>query len=1598
MALPSPTVAVFTQAVAAQFADRPTLRGVVSQMLRDSILRKYPPLDLDPVHVRLAEPGINGGWLLHPFLDKALAFMASGETVDFSKKYDSAWYLSHAETPAKMIKLPSGSPVDMAHIESAVRELQTEVFIAFQEALADFWQQPGDTGTSRWQWLGDLLRNALRTSALRQTDLSAAHRAMLNQLLAHPDNHERVSLPPEGDPVHAYTLETTLTRANTRVTVQEVDILLVKNSHVLLCRVDSKIEPYASLDAFGQTWGQTLERRYDAGSIVWKRFEPDGNIFDTQAALLLNQQLEDLALIKPLAGESVAQLEQRYAAVTDLVPRLADLPTLPAEQGRRMKTSLPDWLGTITAEQRFTYLQHLIELANVKKTTEGRHYLDGITDLHTYAAEALQKQMQLDHPRSPPYKADELKLTFAVAVGILEGGYVTRVSMTLTELAVKNLAGKPKGQMSIQHTGEQSIEHWLDPTYVETLVQSVDIGRNYPKWLKDQLLGVTDDARRREQLFAAQMNVQLPLQAVELWTRQQSGFTRQGYRYVAAVVKLTCADRQVDGQEIVMRPLAFLRKPGAKPDTVADMFLIEPREPHTGTVVLYRPQHLQTLMEFASSEALLEAIAQPGDLQQSVLTWLSNGARAIYDHGGFREPHLQRFIGVGDEAAPLLKPAPAALARDESASELLQFLDTGRLMEYLYGSYTRTLVELGNRESTSNAESRWAVIMEGTWLLFNTVLLPLLRGPAMLAGWMLQISASLINDIPALSSSDPTAKEAAWIDLLMNLGLVLLHGATHLKLPATGENRSRLALTTLRRRASALAHAPARIEQSSVGLPSEPPGSGKTLIDFNLSTARGGSTERLFQQLLDLKVPWPENLPEPVAVGPFKGLYRIGDLWHASVRGRLFQVTIVSGFGEVFIVHPKLARRGGVKLKTDGRGRWDLDEGLKLEGGGRDQRRQQLRTTTRARLEELNGEKAVIVARLKPLDTAETNAQTRLNSARTDFEAQQSALALAYTERQAARGTGIKPATARHAAQLEKTQTSLRALRIAFEVLKRTFTNALPVRQELVSNLNQAIALDNTPSLVKERGSAAMDIAKRQFEIRNEVRKQGQNRKISTQGEEIDALKHRMGRDMNVGNVASYFEYVDYEQDQLRQMDALIDETNTLETIWEEMSQRSAAEKASVDKAIGNIHQPELFFSRNLKLHRIESLRELSINRSAGGMSDAVAYTGKALLAPDLDLAIASHMEVQSSRGYSIEERIDVLETVTRQYERSMDLARALQQTDERFHRPAYLTRLLESLGQAHTSAQDELGALINESQAIPAQSVSRPSFMRRKPSSKRVIKTRDSGWLVGDIARDGSDLVEVSDDFSGKVLGTFHQHVEEDLYVEVKTAPPPAGPTPAQRPAATLRHIGRALVEDSQKLMQEVARQVQQALSDPVLLESKVPADWEHMLDQKAGSLDALAEELKTASAQSDESRPEIESLQHQAKALREAGERHRADIYKKQRPTFDKLYWLKMHGFVDIVPVFRRRLVGPRDYLTEFAIKDAHNQQDLWFAHFHYSSDIGADAAAGHLKSVAQKNLGLNTQLRQAASSQEVTWIWRGRFSAQASERLFFPTANVD
>ncbi|PWE38374.1 hypothetical protein C9I50_22455 [Pseudomonas prosekii] len=1557
---------LIAQTISERFNSRPTLRSVTASLLKDDLLEKYPLLDFDPHLTRLAQPDPEGGWRITLLLDVVLAYLASGKPPALNEQFGRACYLTNDGTRHLKQDSTSHREPDMQLIAGLIRELPAIVFVGFQQALSDYWNEPVDAGVSRWQWVGDLLNSTLKTSAIRHAAINAQHADIVSELCRHPDKQQRLEAPPPVGTLQACVIETTLHVGEVSINLQSPDILVICGESVLLCAVTGSIESFPSVAAFGQAWGERFEQTFMADSVAWKRYEPDGNIFDTQAALLLNQQLEDLAALKLPAGQRLAQLEKRFAAITDVAALFIDDQTPDAHTSLRfqhIQSATPQWLQTASAVDRMAYRKHVLSLAGIKQKTGGRSFQTGIDGLHTFAKKALQQRMLEDQPLAPGYDADQLELTFHVPVGDLGSGYLQPVKMTLTQLAIRNLAGRPNGRMTIRHTGGQLIQDWTTQAYVLDLVTRVDVGKHYPELIRSQLLGDTPQAQERARLFGLELSLHLPMLALEQSIKSEQGFTRQGYRYVEALMHGTQAERTVDGQQIVLRPLAFQRKAGAAPDAVSNMFIIEPHDLNAdGPRILYRPMYSPALQQYSSRQQLLSAIAQSGPVQTSVLTWLTDRARPIYEHNGFNEPHIVH-MHLGDEFSRPDKPQPAMLA-DDQAAEWLAALANGQLLNRLFSSNAQALIELADRQSVSNAESRWASILEGAWLLFNNLILPLLRGPAMLVGWMLQLTHSLIEDLPALDGDDLNAREQAWVDVLINLGLVLLHVAQNLgesALLSSDSRESAVALAPLRRSAQSPVIAGAAITELAPGLASEPPGSGRTLLDFNLSIARDSASARLFEQLKEVRVPWPAVLPQPIAIGPFAGLYRIDNKWYATLAGLLFRVRIVPGFGEVFLVHPEHADHPGIKLKSNGKGNWTLDRGLQLVGGGRKGRIAAEREKRRQRIAELELNYQAFVEQ-------QERVQKRIDIAENIFHAKEANPASTEQER----------ATARERFVVEMDKQTQNYVALIAEMREASTLTDVPVDQS-----NIAIQLSNIIRNLRKR--VVMADLERAASARNYSEFSG--------GEQHIYQALRADGD---GVMQRYFKFMQQTGEINETMIACYEAADAR---MEELLQIPLL-GPRIRKELNHGRSEGEMTALNVKAFHLIVLRNLSVKTLGTELSTAL----EAVIQPLLLLA-RSHVELQNNQGYERSERIAVLDNLVERYKNAQSALGGIWvfNADE-LQMPSF-NRMRVIIDQMRVDAENRLVEEIQQlaleqppssedSSAQTPGTSKETSKTKPRPSAsvgkKRVIKT-SKGTFIGElrprVTDQGGDIVDINAPMDDTVLASFHEH-EPDVWVEIvqaRTQPPRSASSYPQ------------LKGDARKALAKVDEQVRKI--EGYSQDGSSPKDIEEQFEREAQKLDRYAHSLDKhpdAPPANEKDAALIAELHGKALSLRTQATRMRTRLTLAQPPTSVGVRYLLQGNELHVRPIGKRVQLktGRKDFMQEYGLFNR-DDKALWYAHFHYAvlTDDKTHFTTAHLKTEGQRFETYESALAKATNPSQKIQIYHGAIDLALANQYFLP-----
>ncbi|WP_419793509.1 hypothetical protein MYA83_16240 [Pseudomonas palleroniana] len=1572
--------------VANQFATRPTLRSVVAAQLDSLLNQRYPTLSFNSANTALAVPISTDPlqYALTPLLDLALEHMASGGELALPE--GAKWVSRDTATTLKVVDASGNraTPLDTYSMELAIRSLRPNLKAAYADALSHYWGQDAFAGTSRWRWLSDTLNDTLRIAGLQQPGLSATQRETLDQITRYPDVSERNSRYGESA-ARAFIVDTTLEQAGITATHSDPSLLITRNiggeTLVLHATAAGKVTPYASLEAFTQAWEHQLNQSFKFDRLTWKRREPDGNIFDTQAAVILDRQLQNLDAIQLPANSRAGDLEQLFSQASDTAMWFNNTAsTRPRD--------LPGWLTQATDAERFAYQRQALELASSVQRNQGRTFLTDIPDIRTYAEQQLNA-----HLASKGYAAKDLEVTFKVPVGDLGSGYIEPVKMSLVDMALENLAGLPAGAMDVRLRGQLIKDPEL-PQMLKDLITTIDIGKHYPALLNQHLLSDTDEARARAKLFIEQVPLQLNLQALELKLKGEAGITDTGYRLVEAVTRPGTGPREVDGQAITLRPLAFVRKPGATPDVVANMFLIEPQNPAYGPHLLYRPQLSPVLQEFASRDALLAAIQAPGPLQQSVLAWLpSDKVRAIYGNGGFKTPHIARY-GVFNEFDAPATPAPTSLAIDGygACEKLRKDLRDGMLMQHLFTTNTQSLITLAQGQSTSDIQSRWASYKELGWLLFNT-LLPVLRGPGAMAGWLLQL-ASVENDIRQASDPNNSDPAGAMVDLLVNVATLLSH-ATPVRPPerAVGNvpfNQRPEVSSPLRRPAGDTSQVPRVVVEPDAAPVAKGLLTHDQPFDFSFSSPRDLSPSQR-AHIQSFSVPKPTGTTTPIQSGARAGLYLVDGKLHACIENHWYRVA--RDLDGPFVINEQNRTLTGPPLTRDAKRQWQFDTRPKLRGG-MPRASERMKATLDRNIELSDAmlrRYAEQVASMQPLVGAIETSDMRLNETDEALRKSNKTLRTLWgLVNSGERGTGFAQ---QYQQELRKNKDLSTLMRMRFEDDQKNANAMLAHRRIAIQALSSDNPAMNFNLFREKRGDQYKAIAATLLSRTIDHVYVNDQFTHAKSGEPLAKLIERTQRN----EPGAYADLIENMADHVERLGRQIEAAQAYNQVLNEWKSDCPGNKKLAEAFIKEFPQPPANQVFTATMERLSALRELSLDRTIDPRSPEEAFFRDRFNQADLNAAANSHIELQQHEGYTGEERIAVLSNLIEKYQAEFNNAHALQETGPDSVRVFYGKRYLECLQEVITQAQVELADLMREEQHLPPVAPRRDD-RARKSLNKKVFKTRDKQTLVGTLrdTQPGQDIpiIDVLDSRTGQPLSSYSWHSTEGDWVRIVNAEPVSSPSvPSPKPLSASIGTARKLMGEQAGIERSIQFQ-KKKLDDPARRETVNPRDWSDMLEAQADQLEQVAQDAQANHGAASETKALVETWKNAAKAMRERAIMHRCDGYLRQLPRAENIDYLWTHGRVDIGLVTRGKKLKGADFLTEYAVREKNSTNVLWYAHFHYPNTTTArnTYSAAHLKLPEQRYMTQKDLVENAGrNNQPFNSIVRAKIEPPLDQKLF-------
>ena len=1570
----------FRQLVANQFAKRPTLHEVVAKAGFATLVDRYPWIPLNHPQLTSLEPfrviqALDKGPATSAFVQTLLEHFLSGKSLAFT----AADVLSIAPPEPFLAQAAGANPgnrpaigINLENLNADLDQLLVALPQAFQQAQAGFWAASDATsGLSRLHWLAHTLKAALLAGIERQGLPAQAKHVLYSTI----DGSQA------GFTLHA--LQITLDDHAARTLP---DLLITGEPNLVLwCMPSGAVRSYQSLAAFAEALGQALAERYQFSRLSWAKQLLETDPFHHQACALLNDILDKLGRLQLSTITTVQALEEAFSLASDPADSFFALPVLDAALPA---IAPPGWLARTDASGHLLYADALLDLAASQARSQNQQSFETIEDLQRYTTRRLRERMQLDHPGHSVPDPEQLLVEISVVVPLSSAGpaqldYLK--SMSLTELAIARLHSDANEVASgLVDSSARPLDSWLTLDYIERLITNVDVGGQYPGYVAEQLQTSTLKAARIEQ-HASQWRHTLRFAALR--ARLEGKLCALACQAIGDF----CQNRQTPPASLGIAPLAFLPAPGASAgNEVHGAFLIE--VPASQSWVLYCPLLVDdALVEFANQDALMARVRADQVLQQHLLAWMDDDARAIYQNGGFERPHLHpRLSSLAHLLSAQTAWVDSALERLRVPVRPLHQPWPENLNTPLFETHIQTMLLMASRQSVSNAQQRWAMAVQLAWLVFNTAT-PLLRGPAAAVAWLVATLATLKNDLPALLQGSAVEKALAAADLLGNLAMALTPAATG---PAQGLPRSPALHTP------ALEH-PTNTPSTPSITPEAPKAADWVTVEHSQSQGHvrvtswhnsqrlGNLPPELRLQLSQLRarVSLQGHTPQPQ--GRLRGVYPLENRLYVTLQGDAYEVQ--ETWGGIQVIGPD-------DSQTQWQSQWaGAPDGYYIVGRER---------RTGPWLTRWNDEWVLNLnlAGGMPKTREAINQQNR----------QQYETLQATTQANKAELARLDPIVARNRVQLRDFDDLSERFGRAFSALPDPDVHKLP--EALGHQYAELIRLrsKHRPQLVAdslfcEKQAALLQANVSTFRQMLEPRFLKFDRAGTAAQRLSDWTETSLDTDIHLyRRLLVLFDHEELEA-----------QTAGLHSFpeTEAQKQRHSAYRASIHDSLKNCRRllevserldktlPEAlndhrvdYRDKKAKIERVIRLRPYSslIVRAQILADQAYLTLDKTLLSPnaaanllplqaslssqDLTTTLWSH-DGLAAANLPADQQVEVLNNAVREYRSAIGRAQYLQSlTTPALDRPL-LDAYIDTVGSLERMAQRELSAVLTSTECGTAPPVQVLTH-RVRAARHTLIRTSRGRSVLVERDQEGARAVQ-HNPITQQPAGTYERR--NDQWFEVADEH-----RPTTQDSTQLRHRAKSLLAQKDARIALAARY------------SSEPNSLMDLLDWQIQDMREVEQQLGSAN---DHASTALSAQLHDAIAtVTTEKQRLLTDAYLDTRhPDSSALRYLYQQKRIQItLTKARKPLRNANDYLDVYQIKDVQAPSHvLWEAHFHYHSADAAprDFAKAHLKlwePRPEREREREARLERANTAAERIEIYRGDLRlAQVEGIIPFPAS---
>jgi hypothetical protein len=916
-----------------QTSGGPSLHDAAAQFLQSALKKRFPEQNIDPDKAMLGSPI----WRSH-----------GGDLVSHGNHFESLTYalarLAYTKTTANYIEgehfltlTPHASdpihlPVSMDAITSLLNEHAPSLFLAFEQRQLDYWNETVDQ-LPRWQTLSNTLQEALDVQSVTGWD---ADECRLGRLVSqYPDKALRPTTGSGLSNVRACLLDLDIgfemAEGNSARHLMLPGALVLSatigtRELIVMYTISNGYESFDSLEQLGIVLPQRIDIDLSGQSLKWRLYEPEENIFDAMVWALIGTQIDSIEALDPASRSPLA----RFTSLRDESTTINARDNARVEQ---LENAIPEWLLAGSLDDIQAYSGYLTNLGSLRGESDSDVFnVEDIPLIDTYAQQKMCDAILADKTDEDTADLRLNDIRIIVTHSFEAGGFTlpdprTRSVETLGEFALQNV--RPYSA-TVAYADGTAAPVWMTVTFLLRMANEINIGETYPQLIKRTLIDDPVQARRHKARYRHQWPLLLPLLALECKLKQQGGVDDQGYRQICQLMESIETNAPLAEWPVQIRPLAFMPhyRLGNTPDTVANMYIIAPRAGSRGPCLLYQPLLDHPLRQFPSEQNMLYAFYQPGELRDSILAWLPTStlsfeyAQYVFSSGipspwTITELAFEPFIHLDLTASVNLTNTPLS----------------GDILTTLFTRNSQAMAELADRQSTSNAERRWALLGDSGWAMFS-VAANFLSGSAGTAVWVWQSITQIQQALDAHERGDTIVEWSSIGDVLLTLGILLTQRVATRRIRFSSplnENASQkrpymdelLTVPTVTQ--------PPTVTHDATPLSAELPETHlSTLAPATLGRINAGA--RFLQQINRFQVPAP-NLPDGAQANA-NHLHELMGKLYAKVGERWFQVSAETD-EPVFIVDPNDPERSGLSVKFDeATDRWHWDLKLRLRGGG----------------------------------------------------------------------------------------------------------------------------------------------------------------------------------------------------------------------------------------------------------------------------------------------------------------------------------------------------------------------------------------------------------------------------------------------------------------------------------------------------------------------------------------------------------------------------------------------------------------------------------------------------------------------------------------